>query len=148
MSQKEMSTFWEVMVSVILSKKCICTCVLFRTFSEIELFHCTWVWIWRPILSFTPVKLRPVRMFPCGWMKSEVHRIKLNTRDELLDIIMDVIASIKKRQDALRPTTRHVVTRVAKSIDVYGGIFENILYQVKCTKFVIWTINTDIRNNA
>jgi hypothetical protein len=40
------SVFWEVMVSVNLGKKkcsCthICTCVLFRTVSEIELFHCT-----------------------------------------------------------------------------------------------------------
>jgi hypothetical protein len=32
---------WEVIVSAILSKKCVCTCVLFRTVSEIELFHCT-----------------------------------------------------------------------------------------------------------
>jgi hypothetical protein len=32
----------KVIGSVILSKKkCICTCVLFRTVSEIELFHCT-----------------------------------------------------------------------------------------------------------
>jgi hypothetical protein len=30
-----------VIISVILSKKCICTCVLLRTVSEIELFHCT-----------------------------------------------------------------------------------------------------------
>ena len=28
-----------------------------------------------------------------------------------------------------------------------GGIFENDLYQVNCTNFVTWTINTDIRNN-
>jgi hypothetical protein len=31
----------EVVVSTILSKKCICTCVLFRTVSEIEPFNCT-----------------------------------------------------------------------------------------------------------
>jgi hypothetical protein len=41
MSQEERSVFWEVIVSVILSKKCICTFVLFRTVSETELFHCT-----------------------------------------------------------------------------------------------------------
>jgi hypothetical protein len=40
-SQEERSIFWEVTVSVILSKMCKCTCVLFRTVSEIELFHCT-----------------------------------------------------------------------------------------------------------
>jgi hypothetical protein len=39
-SQEKRSTFWEVTVFAILSKKCICTCVLFRTVSEIELFHC------------------------------------------------------------------------------------------------------------
>jgi hypothetical protein len=42
-SQEERSIFWEVTVSVILSKKCICTCVLFRTVSEIvqSTVHCT-----------------------------------------------------------------------------------------------------------
>jgi hypothetical protein len=39
--QEERSIFWDVIISVILSKNCICTCVLFRTFSEIMLFHCT-----------------------------------------------------------------------------------------------------------
>jgi hypothetical protein len=34
----EISIFWEVIVSVILSKKSICTCVLFRTVSEILFF--------------------------------------------------------------------------------------------------------------
>jgi hypothetical protein len=42
MSQEERSIFWEATVSVILcKKKCICTCVLFRTVSEIELFQST-----------------------------------------------------------------------------------------------------------
>jgi hypothetical protein len=40
-SLKETSILWEVIPSVIQAKKCICTYVLFRTFSEIELFHCT-----------------------------------------------------------------------------------------------------------
>jgi hypothetical protein len=38
---KSVTIFWEVTVSAILSKKCICTCALFRTVSDIELFHCT-----------------------------------------------------------------------------------------------------------
>jgi hypothetical protein len=41
MSQEERSKVWEVTVSVILSKMCICTCALFGTISEIELFLCT-----------------------------------------------------------------------------------------------------------
>jgi hypothetical protein len=40
---------------------------------------------------------------------------------------MDAIARIKERQDELRRTTRNVLTRVAKCIDVDGGIFENLL---------------------
>jgi len=60
-------------------------------------------------------------------MKSKVYRTKIDTRDELLDHIMDVIASIKKGKDALRRAIRHVLTRVAKCIDNDGGIFENVL---------------------
>jgi hypothetical protein len=39
-----------------------------------------------------------------------------------------LIARIKERQDALRRAKRHVLTRVAKYIDVDGGIIENVLY--------------------
>jgi hypothetical protein len=60
-------------------------------------------------------------------MKSEVYRRHVDTRDELLDRIMDAIARIKEREDELRPTTRHVLTRVSKYTDVEGGIFENLL---------------------
>jgi hypothetical protein len=37
------------------------------------------------------------------------------------------VALIKERWDELRRATRHVLTRVAKCIDVDGGIFENVL---------------------
>jgi hypothetical protein len=60
-------------------------------------------------------------------MKSEVCRINVDTLDELLVNILDVIACIKELQDTLRRTTRHVFTRVAKFIDVDGGIFEHLL---------------------
>jgi hypothetical protein len=61
-------------------------------------------------------------------MKSEVYRTKVDTRDELPDLIVDVIASIKESPDALRRATSYVLTRVAKCIDVDCGIFENVLY--------------------
>jgi metal-responsive CopG/Arc/MetJ family transcriptional regulator len=61
-------------------------------------------------------------------MRSKVYRINVDTQDELLDHMMDVIAHIQERQDALRRATRHVLTRVAKCIDVDGGIFENVSY--------------------
>jgi hypothetical protein len=44
------------------------------------------------------------------------------------DRAMDVITRIKERQDALRQATCHVLPRVAKCIDVDGGIFENVSY--------------------
>jgi hypothetical protein len=40
-SQKERPILWEVIVSAILRKKCIYTRVLFRTVSEVQLFHYT-----------------------------------------------------------------------------------------------------------
>jgi hypothetical protein len=94
MSQEEISIFWEVIVSVMLRKMCVCTCVLFRTVSEIELFHCT------------------------------AHCTQY------------------------RRATRHVLTRVAKCIDVDCGNFENVLYNVNCRTCVTWTINASIRNST
>jgi hypothetical protein len=75
-----------------------------------------------------PPDLTPLDFCLWSWMKSEIYRRKVDTRDELLQRIMDVIAHMKERQDALRRATRHVLTRVAKCIDVDGGIFENLLY--------------------
>jgi len=62
-----------------------------------------------------------------GLMQSEVYRKKVDTQEKLLINILDVIACIKERQDALRRTTRHVFTRVANCIDLDGGIFEHLL---------------------
>jgi hypothetical protein len=70
--------------------------------------------------------LTPLQFCLWGWMKSEVHRKKVDTRDELLVNILDVIVCVKERQDALR-RTRHILTRVVKCIDVNGGIFEHLL---------------------
>lgn len=61
-------------------------------------------------------------------MKSEVYSTKVDTQDELLDFITNVIAGIKERQDALRRAKRHVLTRAEKYIDVDRGIFENVLH--------------------
>jgi len=59
-----------------------------------------------------------------GWMKSEVCKEKVNTRDELVARIMNSAALIKKeRQDDLKRATRTVAKRVEKCIEVDGGIF-------------------------
>jgi hypothetical protein len=60
------------------------------------------------------------------WMKSEVYKEKINTRDELLARIMDGAALVKERQDDLRRTTRTITTRGAKCIEVGGGILEQL----------------------
>jgi len=63
-----------------------------------------------------------------GWMKSEVYKEKVNTRDELVARIMNIAALIKQeRQDDLRRATRTVAKRVEKCIQVDGGIYEQLL---------------------
>ena len=63
-----------------------------------------------------------------GWMKSEVYKEKVNTRDELVTRIMNSAALIKQeRQDDLRRATRTVAKRVEKCIEVDGGIFDHLL---------------------
>jgi len=61
-------------------------------------------------------------------MKSEVHKEKVNTREEFAARIMNSAALIKQeRQDDLRRATRTVAKRVEKCIEVDGGIFEHLL---------------------
>jgi hypothetical protein len=67
----------------------------------------TAVWNWRVLL------------------RCEVYKEKVNTRDEMLARIMDGASLIKERQDDLR-RTRTITTRVAKCIEVGGGIFEQL----------------------
>ena len=63
-----------------------------------------------------------------GWMKSEVYKEKVITRDELVARIMNSAALIKQeRQDDLRRATRTVAKRVEKCTEVDGGIFVHLL---------------------
>ena len=47
------------------------------------------------------------------------------TREKLLARFLDSAALIKKLEDQLRRTTRHLRTRIAKCVEVEGGIFEH-----------------------
>jgi len=63
-----------------------------------------------------------------GWMKSEVHKEKVNIRHELVARIMNSAALIKQeRQDDLSKATCTIARRVEKCIEVNGGIFEHLL---------------------
>jgi hypothetical protein len=60
-------------------------------------------------------------------MKDEVYKRTVGTRDDLVARVLDAVASIKKPEDQLRRTTRHLCTRVTKCTEVDGGIFEHLL---------------------
>jgi hypothetical protein len=60
-----------------------------------------------------------------GWIKSEVYKEKVNTRDKLVTHIMNSAALIK--QDDLRRATRTIAKIVEKCVEVDGGIFEHVL---------------------
>ena len=47
------------------------------------------------------------------------------TREKLLARFLDSAALIKKLEDRLRRTTRHLRTRITKCVKVDGGIFEH-----------------------
>ena len=66
----------------------------------------------------------PLDFCLCGWMKNEVYKEKVNTRDELVAGIMKSAALVKQeRQDDFRKATRTITKRVEKCIEVEGGIF-------------------------
>jgi len=83
-----------------------------------------------------------------GWMKSEVYKGKVNTRDALVARIMNSAALIKQEhQDDLRRATPTVAKRVEKCVEVDGGFlnaycellqFIEIIYITnKCNQYVI-----------
>ena len=66
--------------------------------------------------------------FLWGWMKREVYKEKVNTRDELVPRIMNSAAVIKQeRQDDLSRATRTIANGVEKCTGEDGGIFERLL---------------------
>jgi hypothetical protein len=72
--------------------------------------------------------LNPLDFCLWGWMKSEVYKEKVNTRDELVARIMNSAAFLQQeRQDDLATATRTVVKRVEKCIEFDSGIFEHLL---------------------
>jgi len=61
-------------------------------------------------------------------MKSEVYKVKVNTRDELVARITNSAALIQQEhQDDLRIATRTVAKRVEMCVEVGGGIFEQFV---------------------
>jgi hypothetical protein len=63
--------------------------------------------------------------FLCCWMKSEF--LKGGYTIQTARLHFDAAACIKKRENQLRRTTRHLCKGVAKYTEVDGGIFEYLL---------------------
>jgi hypothetical protein len=62
-----------------------------------------------------------------GWMKIEIYKERVNTRDEMVAPIMNSAALIKQeRQNDLRRATRTVAKRVEKCTEVDGRILEQL----------------------
>ena len=74
-----------------------------------------------------------------GWMKSGVHKRKVDTRDELLARILDAAACTKRGEYQLRRTTRHLRTRFVKCAEVDVGIFESIITTIIIIIIIIIT---------
>jgi hypothetical protein len=79
-------------------------------------------------LKLASPDLTPLDFCLWGWMKSEVYKEKVNTRDELVARIRNSAVLLKQeRQDDLRRATCTIVKRVEKCIEVNGWIFEHLL---------------------
>jgi hypothetical protein len=63
----------------------------------------------------------------CVFVRREVYKRKVDTRDELLARVVDAAARIKNREDRLRRTKRELRTRTAKCTEADGRIFEHLL---------------------
>jgi hypothetical protein len=64
------------------------------------------------------------------WMKREVYKRKLDTRDELIARILDAADRIEKREDQLRRKTRVLRSRFSKNIEADVGVFKYLLSTV------------------
>ena len=65
-----------------------------------------------------------------GWIKCDVYKSRVDTRDELLARILDAAVRIKKREDQRRRTTRDLRTQIAKDNEVDGGICQHLLLRI------------------
>jgi hypothetical protein len=108
-----------------LKKTCICIRVLFRTVSEKELCNCRGVWIWQLKLSFTHAILCHLGFF-MGLNEEWIVQNKSGYSIEIVRSHNGCFRQHTESQDALRQTTRHVLTEVAKCMAVDGGIFEKL----------------------
>lgn len=71
--------------------------------------------------------LTPLDYCLWGWFKEEVYKVKVDTRDALIQRIRNAAADIKERQESIRRATGALLLRSRKCLEVNGGIFEHLL---------------------
>jgi hypothetical protein len=73
-------------------------------------------------------------LYSCwGWLKSKLYKRKVDKQDAR---ILEVAASVKKRDGQLRRITRDLRTRVAHCTEADGGVFEVLLRTVIILSFL------------
>ena len=89
-------------------------------------------WVWRySCLNLARTDMMRLDFYLWGWMKNEVYKENVNTRDELVARIMNSAALIKQKpQDDLRRATRTIAKRVEKCIEVDGRNFGHLHWTV------------------
>jgi hypothetical protein len=102
------------------------------------------------IESFESPKLTLLDFSLWGWMNNEVYTRKVDTRNKSLGRILDTGARMKKGEDQPRQKTRDLRTRGAECIEVYSGIFEDLLktlvnLQLDAQNSYLFTYNTFIK---
>ena len=85
-------------------------------------------WVWR----YSCLKLAGTdQIFSVGMDGKRSLQGKVNTRDELVALIMNSAGLVKQeRQDDFRRATHTIAKRVEKCTEVDGGIFEHLLWTV------------------
>ncbi|KAJ4439400.1 hypothetical protein ANN_07522, partial [Periplaneta americana] len=87
-------------------------------------------WIGRGgVISWPPRSpdFTPLDYCVWGWLKSEIYKCKVETREELLARILHACTQVKECPNQLRSAKQHLSTRAAKCIEVDGGLFEHVL---------------------
>ena len=76
---------------------------------------------------FKSPNLTPLDFCLWSWMKSEVHKSRVDTWDELFGHVLGAAARIKSREDQLLWATSNLCWQVSKCIEV-DGILKNLLW--------------------
>ena len=88
------------------------------------------LWIGRGGTCSWPARspdLSPLDFYLWGHMKSLVYRTKSNSKQELLEGIMQAAEHIQNKPDLLRKATHSVLQRTKLCIEAHGGHFEHLM---------------------